>query len=210
MRLKLRSTIVAALEEVTEKTGMNRKTIINLALYHGMLSIDNGYLPIIKKDCRQENKEIINIDMTVETYNKLQKYLDLVKFEGIKLTQLIETFIGMETLSLGQEYPDYEEEKLKELNIHIKVNSLIKEKVDTLSKCLGISKNQLYMYYFYIGCWECDRKVSPLTVEKDQALVQYIDFLKLDRIKALCLVKAVLYNKYNIKNSQYLNSHDYD
>jgi len=216
MKLRLRRTIVAKLEEIQEKTGMNRKSIINLAIYHGTLSIDHGFFPTIKKECQETYKEPIQINIPNGLKNKLYKYLGMKKFENINMTQLIEAFINMEFLRLGEEQYlikklsseqldeplNEQDERLKEqledLNIHIKINSFLKEKVDVLSEYLGISQNQLYMYFFYTGCWENERKISPRTVQDDPILLEYINSLGLDRVKAICLVNAVLHYKYNI------------
>ena len=95
MRLMIRESIVAGLEKLEDYSGLDRKTIIGLAIYDGVKSIKNWYFPKIIKETEKVKRFPIRIDISEEMENKIDSAIEILNSNGIKTskTLLIEMLV---------------------------------------------------------------------------------------------------------------------
>lgn len=222
MRIEIRNGVLTRMSVVEDTTGLNRKTIINLALYHGIEAIYEGYVPRIREqtneEIEREGRTKISVNITDKMKEELEEavhfylYKKRIKYDEIPKTEymkrgfkrkIIETLIDVEIkklerlCSLNQEYEQNEGKyEFDELNIRIRVPYGLKDRLMELEDELGISRNQLQQYIFLNGFQDSENNISPLILENDEELVDFIKSLNIDIVKGLALVDYVLRLKY--------------
>lgn len=217
MRLNIRNKVVTDLSYVADEIGLNKKTIINLAIYHGIEAIYKGYVPKIKAKSKEQFEkesrtkiliaitEEMNADLEQAIYYYLYKkelaYDEIKKNKDIKKrvkTMIVEKFIEIEVQKLRRLCfeDDIDLEKEHEINVRINVPSGLIEKLMELEDKLDISKNQLQKYFFLSGYQDSENNISPLILRNDEELVDYIKSLNIDIVKGIALVDYVLRLKY--------------
>lgn len=204
MRLMIRESIVAGLEKLEDYSGLDRKTIIGLAIYDGVKSIKNWYFPKIIKETEKVKRFPIRIDISEEMENKIDSAIEILNSNGIKTskTLLIETLIRIELKKLTKLYfNEKEQEKIQdndnvlldEIKCRIQIPVSMKEDIIKMKENLGLKKmNQLQQYIFISGYCDIQRNISPMFLEADTELIDFINKLNVDLMKGICIADYVL------------------
>lgn len=80
-----------------------------------------------------------------------------------------------------------------EMNIRIQIPARMKEDIMQMKENLGLKKmNQLQQYIFISGYCDIQRNISPMFLEADTELIDFINKLNVDLMKGICIVDYVL------------------
>lgn len=208
MEISMQYELAEKLKKASEKSGLSRGTIINLAFYEGLRSLSLGYVPDIKEKTQEKTQEKtkekiekIEIPVSKRMDGLLKKYAFLINRPKKDLKEaLIESMVE----KINREFDSYNEEgrsektdKLVRATFKISIPKYIENIIRQEADVMDIKLEQYYKYLLLEGFWSHFHNRYPLTLDKDQVVADLIRRLNLDPVKAVSLVEYLAKNRFS-------------
>lgn len=206
-------TLLEKLYDVSEGFHINKATLARVAVYHGMERIKNGYLPI--RNHHKKHKEKFEISLPEETWVQFGMLMDDIEYkldEHIPDGELIEIFLEIELRKFKNMLDEYEkklnEDNLysfsdcKTMSINAEIPVMIYDKLQVKQEQIGIKQTQLGKYIIACGAIQEYTQQGFDTLDTDADLLDEIQILGLDRMKALTLIRYLIANNRIIWKSR--------
>lgn len=194
MKIKLKGSVANDLDRVEDYTGMDKKTIVNIAFFNGIQSMKKGYIPKLTKKENEEAalKTDINVDVTEELKQEIEKYAQKMKVSQNALKGMLIKLECDRILKIFKKYNTSDEAMdLVPLKIKVRVPKIMKGKIYHTSDSLEIKEGQYLQYLLLQGFLFHENNYAPLTLEKDWRLAEAADKLNIDPLKLYSLASFI-------------------
>ena len=201
-------TLIEKVTTISLMLGINKSTIIRMAIIHGIEKVDGGYLP--KRNHKELQKKRYPIQLPTETWNLFDSMKENIKYkldEHIPEGELIELFIRMEIQKFEKLYRDYnvyldeevglfadEDTDKKSMLIQTYIPKIIYEQMQERQQDTGVLETQLSRYLATNGIVQEFYSDDYHVIESDAELLEEIQTLGLDKLKTFTLFRYLLEN----------------
>lgn len=203
------------LDDISKYFNIKKTTIVRMAVCHGIERLRTktvyneaknkyetatGYLPV--RDHRKRVKRKYEIVLPEETWKELKDVMEDVEYkleEHIPVGELIERFISIELRKFKNIYDEYTSaedieniSKYTTLCNEVKVPNLLYRTVEQNKQKTEIEDTELEKYLLVCGAIQEHTYQTFDTIDTDVDLLNEIDKLGLNRLKALTLIRYLL------------------
>ena len=200
MEISMQYELSEKLKKASEKSGLSRGTIINLAFYEGLRSLSLGYIPDIKEKTKGKIEKI-EVPVTKRMDELLKEYAFLINCPKKDLKEaLIESMVER----INREFDSYNEEgrnektdKTVKATFKISISKYIADVIKQEAEVMEIKLEQYYKYLLLEGFWSHFHNQYPLTMDKDRVISEIIKRMNLDPVKTTSLVEYLAKNRFS-------------
>ncbi len=200
------------LKEMKNFYGINKATFSRMAVYHGIKQLKSGYVPVRKK--QKGTKRKFDIELPEETWAEFNKAMEILgerTKEHIPDGEMIDIFLNIELKKFIGYYKKNEEiyekrmekengnlsEYTQKIDISVNMNmpELLYEFLEDKRRKINIKQIQLVKYLMLSSSIQEYNSIRFDTLDTDADLINEIEMLRLDRQKALTLIRYLIANE---------------
>lgn len=200
---KLSYGILEKMDDISDYFHINKATLARFAIYHGIERVKNGYIPV--RDHHKKQKKKYEISLPEETWLEFFEMMDSIRYkveEHIPDGEMIEIFLSIELRKFMNiiEYHEsnveddtlYDLSKSELFEVQAEIPSLLYKRLKSEQRKVGIMSTQLGKYILISGAIQEYVQQDFDTVDTDVDLLNEIDKLGLNKLKALTLIRYLI------------------
>lgn len=200
---KLSYGILEKMDDISDYFHINKATLARYAVYHGIERVKNGYIPV--RDHHKKQKKKYEISLPEETWFEFLEMMNSIQYkveEHIPDGEMIEIFLKIELrkfVNIIEHHESnvgddtlYDLSESESFEVQTEIPLLLYKKLKSEQRKLGIMSTQLGKYVLTSGAIQEYVQQDFDTIDTDVDLLNEIDKLGLNKLKALTLIRYLI------------------
>lgn len=205
-KVTINADMFTKIENIKDYLGIDKSTIVSMAVYHGIQNMQSGYVP--KESLRiakEEKRKKMEIGLPKEIWKDFDKYCKalkipmwelveiLLKVEYIKYRDIIEKLKGCNSGHLSSDN--------EKISIYTNVPRPIYNKIIEKEQKLNLAYTQYIKYLFLNAVIEEEKNSLCDAIYFDADTIEIVERLKMNRETASSFAAFII--KYKCQNGEY-------